>query len=415
MEAGVAKKMIKNSFLVAQIGARRHYAIPRMLYEAGMLEHFFTDICAVKGWPQLLRMVPDRLQPTGLRRLLGRVPQGVPSQRISAFTTEGWRYVMSRAKAHNFDERAAIDIEYGKRFCNNILKKGFGQATATYSFNSAGLELMQAAKKAGLKAVMEQTIAPRAVEQAILKEATERYPAWAEVLPVGPNIDRFSAREEEEWQFADVILCGSDFVRDGIVRRSGPLEKCAVVPYGVDNRFRIERGPRDPGPLRVLTVGQVGLRKGAPIVWEAARLLGSQAEFRMVGSLALPPGSLSQQPGNLALTGVVPRSEIVGHYQWADVFLLPSLCEGSATVTYEAMLAGLPVVCTPNTGSVVLDGVSGRIVPAFSAEAVAAALQEWINNPDFFNRCREGVTEQIPQLGLDAYRGRLSTQLNNLS
>ena len=47
----------------------------------------------------------------------------------------------------------------------------------------------------------------------------------------------------------------------------------------------------------------------------------------------------------------------------ADVFVFPSLFEGSAVVTYEALAAGLPSVVTPSAGSVVRDGVEGFIVP----------------------------------------------------
>ena len=63
------------------------------------------------------------------------------------------------------------------------------------------------------------------------------------------------------------------------------------------------------------------------------------------------------------------------HFQWADVFLLPSLCEGSATVTYEALGHGLPVICTPNTGSVVRDGMEGFIVPVRDAAAIAERIE----------------------------------------
>ncbi len=156
-----------------------------------------------------------------------------------------------------------MHIAFGKNFCETILQKGLGEATATYTFNSAGLELMRAAKKIGLKTVMEQTIAPRAVELEILAEAVQRYPGWAKAIPSGPNIDAFIAREEEEWQHADLILCGSEFVCNAVVSRGGPVDKCRVVPDGVDNFFQLDRGPRRPGPLRVLTVGEVGVAKEA--------------------------------------------------------------------------------------------------------------------------------------------------------
>ena len=45
------------------------------------------------------------------------------------------------------------------------------------------------------------------------------------------------------------------------------------------------------------------------------------------------------------------------------MFVLPSLAEGSAEVTYEAIAAGVPVVTTRAAGSVVRDGIEGRIVP----------------------------------------------------
>ena len=35
--------------MVAQIGARHHYAIPRMLEKSGHLQSFHTDANAVKG------------------------------------------------------------------------------------------------------------------------------------------------------------------------------------------------------------------------------------------------------------------------------------------------------------------------------------------------------------------------------
>ena len=58
---------MSKKYIVTQLGARMHYAVPRMLFKANMLAHFYTDICGVKGWPSLLRLIPVRFQPTSIK------------------------------------------------------------------------------------------------------------------------------------------------------------------------------------------------------------------------------------------------------------------------------------------------------------------------------------------------------------
>jgi glycosyltransferase involved in cell wall biosynthesis len=63
------------------------------------------------------------------------------------------------------------------------------------------------------------------------------------------------------------------------------------------------------------------------------------------------------------------------YYQRADVFVFPSIEEGSALVTYEALAYGLPVVTTFNAGSVVEEGEEGFIVPIRDPNALAERLE----------------------------------------
>jgi glycosyltransferase involved in cell wall biosynthesis len=70
----------------------------------------------------------------------------------------------------------------------------------------------------------------------------------------------------------------------------------------------------------------------------------------------------------------VPRAEVRRWFAQSDVFVFPSLAEGSALVTYEAMAAGLPVITTPNSGSVVRDGIDGFVVPPRDVEALAERI-----------------------------------------
>lgn len=375
--------MSPRRFMVAQLGARMHYAVPRILAETDMLDHFYTDICAVQGWPRWLRLVPDRVQPAAIKRILARVPAGVPVARITAFNTFGFQYARRRQAARNASDTTRIFLWANRRFGELVSASDWGRADSVFTFNGAGLEILGRARREGLQAVMEQTIAPSAVEQQLLREEQRSHPGWEPPLKDG-LAGEFSEREQEEWPFADWILCGSEFVRDGIAHCGGPMEKCVVVPYGVDvvSPQSTVHSPRSTAhspqslnrPLRVLTVGTVGLRKGAPYVMEAAKQLKAQAEFRWVGPISLLPEAAARMGQHVQLTGPVPRSEVGRHLEWADAFLLPSLCEGSATATYEALGHGLPVICTANTGSVVRDGREGFIVPVRDARAIARRI-----------------------------------------
>jgi len=341
-----------------------HYAVPRILNDARMLTMLHTDICAVKGWPALVRqLMPNGWQPRGLRRLMGRVPNDVPPEKIQAYTSFGWEYAKKRQAARGVAETTNVHLWAGEKFCKQIIDYGLGEADAVYTFNSAGLELLQEAKRRGLMAVMEQTIAPYRIELELLAAEQQKFPDWEQAGSSKPYASEFIDREQAEWGHADRIVCGSEFVRQGVRNSGGPHEKCVVIPYGVDpDCHNLKRQPHD-GPLRVLTIGAIGLRKGSPYVLEAAKQLKGQAIFRLVGTIGVPSKVEYILRKHLELTGVVPRSAVHEQFAWADVFLLPSICEGSATVVYEALAAGLPVICTPNTGSVVTDGVEGFIVP----------------------------------------------------
>jgi glycosyltransferase involved in cell wall biosynthesis len=394
--------------IVAQLGARMHYAVPRMLHSAGMLDHFYTDICAVKGWPRFIRYIPESLQSRGLKRLIGRQPIGIPPEKITAFNSLGLTYAISRLKKNTSNDLIQMYILVGKRFCREIIAKGLPRQGATYTFNSAGLELMEAAKRQGLCTIMEQTIAPQKIEQALLEAAYRKYPEWEKPEINSLYLNEFVERETVEWQLADLILCGSEFVKEGIARCGGPVDRCRVVPYGVDERFSQVSFSRklNSCPLRVLTVGEMGIRKGVPDVIKAARIIGKSCLFRLVGNVSMPDEIRNSLPANVEVVGPVPRNEIIPHYKWADVFLLPSICEGSATVTYEALSAGLPVICTPNTGSIVEDGIDGFIVPIFQPEYIVQCLMKFVDDPDVWKKCSESARKKIDIGSLEAYQER---------
>lgn len=403
---------------VAQLGARMHYAVPRILHGAGMLERLYTDICSVKGLPRLLRVVPPPLRTVGIKSLLARVPQGIPPSRIAAFNGFGQEYFFRRRKARTPQETISVHLWAGERFNELILYAGLENAQGVYGFNSASRTLFKFARKHGLAAIYEQTIAPRLIEKQLLEDERARFPEWAPRLS-NDCLEAFSCREKDEWALADIILCGSEFVKKGIGEEGGPANKCVVVPYGVET-LDVGFHPRplydSKGTLMVLFVGSVGLRKGVPYLLEAMRLLaGCSISCRVVGNLEVPIEIMNScSPPNVDFVGPVPRSDVFREFANADVFCLPSLCEGSATVVYEALSAGLPVITTPNTGSIVRNGVEGYIVPIRDAAAIAERLMILANDRDTLNKMSKNAKKRSNFGSLENYGKRLLKAINCL-
>lgn len=80
------------------------------------------------------------------------------------------------------------------------------------------------------------------------------------------------------------------------------------------------------------------------------------------------------------LTG--DRDDVPALLSVMDVFVLPSLAEGISNTVLEAMASGLPVVATAVGGNLELveQGYNGSLVPVGSAQALAAALIELLDN-----------------------------------
>lgn len=403
---------MSSRLVVSQLGARMHYAVPRILEAAGELERLYTDICADQGWPRRLGQLPPQVLPSSLRRLCGRVPEGIDPRRVTGFPAFGLALGLRRLAARTPSQQTATTLWAAPRFARLVARRGFGDAAGFYGFSGDSLEQIHAARAAGLWTVVEQIIAPRGLLDRLLAEEEAAFPAWR----IEAEGDRFSQafgeRERAEWAAADLVVCGSEFVRRGVLEASGGRAHCVVVPYGVDRRYAVS--PRLPrkGPLRVLTIGASGLRKGTPYVLDAARRLTGKATFRLVGPCGVPDPVRAELAATLQVVGTVPRAEILRHYAWADVFLLPSICEGSATVVYEALAAALPVVTTANAGTVVRDGREGSVVPIRDCEAIAGALERLADDRTLLADLSENAMRRAADFDLAGYGRRLRAALS---
>lgn len=399
-----------------------HYAVPRLLHQAGLLGYFYTDhYLGNKPWlERLLKLVPARLRPSRLTRLLARKDTTIPPSAVRSFEGLGYWFKWRLSRVRNQNELVTVVAERGAAFNRKIIKSLTAPPRLIWGFNGAALELFQWAKPRGARLILEQTIVPRAVEMRLLGEELERWPDWEPTLVPFLQRDARADRERLEWELADRVVGGSQFVVDGLEQCGVVRERCRIVPYGVGlDRFPLidasRGGESAERALRVLFVGNAGLRKGAPYLLEALRMLGSKAiEARFVGSVDLNRKVIEKYVDVATFTGAVPRSAMADMYRWADVFCLPSICEGSATVTYEALASGVPVITTLNTGSVVQDEVNGFIVPIRDSQAIADRLDRYRADRSLLQHHRRGAAAARDSVSLEAYGRRLVDLVDEL-
>jgi len=183
------------------------------------------------------------------------------------------------------------------------------------------------------------------------------------------------------------------FVDEGAVR---PERSIRVNGTGVD-LDRWQTAPPITKPVTFLLVARLLREKGIVEFVEAARqvkIKHSDVRFILLGGLDSNPGALSHAEvetwvaeGILEWLGHVP--DVRPWLSQASVYVLPSYYrEGVPRSTQEAMAMGRPVITTDTPGcrDTVINGESGFLVTLRDVEALAGAMERFIQQPELIER-----------------------------
>ncbi|MDR6592906.1 glycosyltransferase [Saccharothrix longispora] len=197
--------------------------------------------------------------------------------------------------------------------------------------------------------------------------------------------ERLVARE-----VAGVLAAHTDELED-LVHAGVPRPQVTVVPHGVDVERFAPEGPAAGRrlPRRVLSVADLRPGDGVDDVITALRGM-PDTELVVVGRPIGGHADLSARVEQLRahatrcgaadrvrLVGPVPRAAFPALLRSADVLATVPDEAISTGVALEAMACGVPVVATPGGGlaDVVVDGVTGLLVPHADTRALAHALR----------------------------------------
>jgi hypothetical protein len=377
-----------------------------------MLDRFYTDITGDIGLggvfsaASVLPLVGKSARRLATRRLPFNI-------RAKTTTFPGISVVHALREAMVARDPAAACRE-GVRFSDALgmamMRRGFGSATHMYSMLGECGPLFAEGKRRGLVTVSEIYV-PLSTER-ILTEERKKFPGWEENVADYTTVCRGFDSSAGPRVDADSVICPSEWVRDDLVRNFGcPTEHTAIVPYGVNPELFSVRN--EPVRGRILFAGTAELRKGIHYLAAAAEKLiehGLHYEFRVAGNVEQSVAN-QRQCRHLTFLGRVPRVGMTHEFAVADLFVLPSLAEGSAETTYEALACGVPVVTTPEAGSVVRDGIDGRNVPSRDPETLANAITEIVEDRQKRERMSRAARDRAHDYTWERYGGRLLAAL----
>jgi glycosyltransferase involved in cell wall biosynthesis len=387
-----------------QLGARRNYAVPTIIARAEMLEAFYTDMCADCGIGAILdRYCPPAFRVGVIGRLLSRRLPPEIRNKVVTFDTPALRYQFRQQLAAKNQMRLyRAHKAFSKEFSQAMINMGLGQATHILSMFGEGIDLIKYAKEQDIKIITDIYLSFST--NRIVQAERLSFPGMEPILPT----EIMQAGQEHArcvCNLTDVFIVPSHFVTKSLAEFGVDKTKYHIVHKGVaDSWFQVKNTPKRG---RILFVGSAELRKGIHILGMAARMLSHRNyEFRVVGR-ASGPVRRHEITQRLDFVGHVPRAYIQQEYSGADILVLPTLAEGSAEVTYEALAVGLPVITTEAAGSVVRDGIEGFIVPERGTEALAARIEELVEDRALRERMANAAKERAKDYTWDKYAERL--------
>ncbi len=215
--------------------------------------------------------------------------------------------------------------------------------------------------------------------------SSEFRPAWHNVF--------YRWIERQYLASVDGFIFNSEATRVAVEALAGDRRPAVVAQPGVDHLAPIVTAEHirtralQPGPLRLLFVGNVIPRKGLHTLSAAlARLSREDWRLEVVGSLDTDPAyarAVRRQiarydlAASLTLRGSLSDADLAAEFARSQVLVVPSSYEGFGIVYLEGMGFGLPAIATTAgaAGELITHGENGYLVPPGDATALADCIR----------------------------------------
>lgn len=221
---------------------------------------------------------------------------------------------------------------------------------------------------------------------------------------------------EKELNLADLVLCGSEFVKKSCLSLGVDERKLFVLPYGADlKRFNnTEKRVETTNEIKIVFVGSVSYRKGANVLLEAWQRIYRQypdATLHFYGGVQI---DLPKKIERVYFHGHVDQEVLINELKSAHISVLPSFFEGSSLAIYQSMAMRLAVITTPNSGSIIKNEEDGIIISYGSVEELTSSMGRLIEDKKFRQRISNKACEEIKAFTWDAYGLKLKNVIDTI-
>lgn len=192
-----------------------------------------------------------------------------------------------------------------------------------------------------------------------------------------------------------------------------------VMPNPAPRFVPITRGQRNPGPLKLLFVGQLESHKGIEFLLNAYRQFpaGTQLIIAGEGTYRELVQKRSSADKNIVYLGYISLEQLVNCLGVVDALVVPSLCyENSPTVIYESLNAGVPILAANigGVGELIQNDVNGYLFEPGSADDLRRVVDQLEREKERFANSQAVIRETVAPHELQAYTSKLTSLLTEV-
>lgn len=282
-----------------------------------------------------------------------------------------------------------------------------------YLWPATSLEIFKKIKARGCITIVENINCHQLTSKKLLDDEYRRLG-----LPIIHRVDQKSVNSEiAKLELTNYVFSPSPEVTKSLIEANVPESKIINSSYGLSEEeiFPVKSPMNSKEVVFLFVVRKVIIRKGIHLLlnyWSKANVKG---KLKIVGIIESDIESFVKPYFTDSTIEFIPFQKDPNNlkilFQEADVFIFPSLEEGSPLVTYAALGAGLPCLVSPmGGGGVIRHEMDGYVFDPHDEKSWVKAIQKLCNEDDYRNKLANTAREHAHEFLWDkvgAQRSRL--------